>query len=79
MSAHPSVEWLARHAGIKQSVCLALDTESNMLIGVGGVDSPAAARRLVDAGASLVQLYTGLIYQGPALVRACVHEMEGSR
>jgi dihydroorotate dehydrogenase len=49
------------------------------VIGVGGVDSPAAARRLVDAGASLVQLYTGLIYQGPALVRACVHEMEGSR
>ncbi|GAA1028300.1 quinone-dependent dihydroorotate dehydrogenase [Virgisporangium ochraceum] len=44
------------------------------VIGVGGVDSPAAARRLADAGASLVQLYTGLVYRGPALVRACVKE-----
>jgi dihydroorotate dehydrogenase len=44
------------------------------VIGVGGVDSPAAARRLVDAGARLVQIYTGLVYRGPALVRACVRE-----
>jgi dihydroorotate dehydrogenase len=40
------------------------------VIGVGGVLAPADAVALVDAGASLVQLYTGLIYQGPALVRA---------
>ena len=40
------------------------------VIGVGGISSPDDARRMVDAGASLVQLYTGLIYQGPALVRA---------
>jgi dihydroorotate dehydrogenase len=45
------------------------------VIGVGGVMSPDDARRLVDAGASLVQLYTGLIYRGPALVRACVREL----
>ncbi|GAB3831297.1 quinone-dependent dihydroorotate dehydrogenase [Kribbella italica] len=40
------------------------------IIGVGGVLDPADATRLLDAGASLVQLYTGLIYRGPGLVRA---------
>ena len=39
------------------------------IIGVGGVLEPADATRLFDAGASLVQLYTGLIYRGPGLVR----------
>ena len=38
------------------------------LIGVGGIDHPDRARAMVAAGAQLVQLYTGLIYQGPALV-----------
>ncbi len=40
------------------------------VIGVGGILEPDDARRLFDAGASLVQLYTGLIYRGPGLVRA---------
>jgi dihydroorotate dehydrogenase len=39
------------------------------IIGVGGVLDPDDAVRLVDAGATLVQLYTGLIYRGPSLVR----------
>lgn len=43
------------------------------VIGVGGITRPDDAARLLDAGASLVQLYTGLIYHGPALVRGCVH------
>jgi dihydroorotate dehydrogenase len=47
------------------------------VIGVGGIDSPDAARRMVDAGASLVQLYTGFVYQGPALVRAAVRALAG--
>ena len=38
------------------------------LVGVGGVMSGADAQALVDAGADLVQLYTGLVYAGPALV-----------
>jgi dihydroorotate dehydrogenase len=38
------------------------------LIGVGGVASGAEAYAKIRAGASLVQLYTGLIYRGPALV-----------
>lgn len=39
------------------------------IIGVGGVLSAADARAKIDAGADLVQIYTGLIYRGPALVR----------
>ncbi|GAB2610646.1 quinone-dependent dihydroorotate dehydrogenase [Kribbella endophytica] len=39
------------------------------IIGVGGVLDPDDADRLLDAGASLVQIYSGLIYRGPGLVR----------
>jgi dihydroorotate dehydrogenase len=39
------------------------------IIGVGGVMSGADARAKIEAGADLVQVYTGLIYRGPALVR----------
>jgi dihydroorotate dehydrogenase len=45
------------------------------VVGVGGVMHPDDAVRLRDAGASLVQLYTGLIYRGPALVRSCVRAL----
>jgi dihydroorotate dehydrogenase len=38
------------------------------LIGVGGILSGADARAKIDAGASLVQVYTGFIYRGPALI-----------
>lgn len=38
------------------------------LIGVGGIDSPEAAWERITAGASLVQLYTGWIFEGPDLV-----------
>ncbi|HEV2954895.1 MAG TPA: dihydroorotate dehydrogenase (quinone), partial [Xanthobacteraceae bacterium] len=40
------------------------------LIGVGGIDSGAAAFAKIKAGASLVQLYTGLVYRGLDLVAA---------
>ena len=39
------------------------------IIGVGGVFGSAQVRAMLDAGASLVQIYTGLVYQGPAIVR----------
>ena len=38
------------------------------IIGVGGIFNGADAQAKIDAGADVVQLYTGLIYQGPALV-----------
>jgi dihydroorotate dehydrogenase len=40
------------------------------VIGVGGIMEPDDALRLLDAGARLVQLYTGFVYRGPGLVRA---------
>ncbi|MFF5203554.1 quinone-dependent dihydroorotate dehydrogenase [Micromonospora parva] len=48
------------------------------IIGVGGVLDPDDAARMFDAGAALVQLYTGFIYRGPALVRAAVRATAGS-
>jgi len=41
------------------------------IIGVGGILSGADAAEKISAGASLVQLYSGLIYRGPALVGEC--------
>jgi len=41
------------------------------IIGVGGIMSGADAREKIMAGASLVQLYSGLIYRGPELVNDC--------
>lgn len=38
------------------------------LIGIGGIDSGASAIAKIEAGASLIQLYTGLIYEGPGLI-----------
>jgi dihydroorotate dehydrogenase len=40
------------------------------IIGVGGIHSAEDAMEKLNAGASLVQLYTGFIYEGPALVKA---------
>ncbi len=42
------------------------------IIAAGGVLDGAGARAKLEAGARLVQLYSGLIYRGPALVRECV-------
>jgi len=39
------------------------------IIGVGGISSIACARQMLAAGADLLQLYTGLVYRGPRLVR----------
>ena len=40
------------------------------IIGVGGIHSAEDAIEKLEAGASLIQLYTGFIYEGPALVKA---------
>jgi dihydroorotate dehydrogenase len=42
------------------------------VIGVGGILTAHDAQEKIGAGAQLVQLYTGLVYGGPALVRECV-------
>ena len=50
-----------------------LTTKSNNafpIIGVGGIHSPEDAFEKIQAGASLVQLYTGFVYEGPAVVKS---------
>ena len=42
------------------------------VIGVGGILSGVDAAEKIDAGATLVQVYTGLIYRGPGLIEECV-------
>ena len=39
------------------------------IIGVGGIHSAQDALDKIDAGADLVQLYTGFVYEGPALIK----------
>ncbi|MFD2599501.1 quinone-dependent dihydroorotate dehydrogenase [Sphingobacterium corticis] len=49
-----------------------LHTKSNAsfpIVGVGGIHSAEDALEKLDAGASLIQLYTGFIYEGPGLIR----------
>jgi len=49
------------------------------IIGVGGVLSPADAQAKIHAGADLVQIYTGFIYQGPALVQEAARALAGGK
>jgi dihydroorotate dehydrogenase len=46
------------------------------LIGVGGVDSGEAALAKILAGASLTELYTGLIYEGPVLISRIIRTLQ---
>lgn len=46
------------------------------LIGVGGVDSHLSAQSKLTAGASLLQVYTGLVYHGPELIRRLVSDLD---
>ncbi|MDV2080710.1 quinone-dependent dihydroorotate dehydrogenase [Marinobacter xestospongiae] len=55
--------------------------ESLPIIGVGGITDGAVAAEKIRAGAKLVQIYTGFIYRGPALIGECVEAIRalGSR
>lgn len=45
------------------------------IIGVGGIDSLTAAREKMQAGASLIQIYSGFIYHGPRLIKDIIHSI----
>ncbi len=49
------------------------------IIGVGGILTGDDAREKLQAGAKLVQLYTGLIYQGPSLIGECVQAIKKTK
>ena len=61
----PPVKPLALHA---LSTIHARNRGKIPLIGIGGIDSGETALAKIEAGASLLQLYTGLIYEGPGLI-----------
>jgi dihydroorotate dehydrogenase len=52
---------------------------SHLRIGVGGVLEPADAVAMHEAGAHLVELYTGLVYRGPRFARACAAALRDGR
>jgi dihydroorotate dehydrogenase len=45
------------------------------VVSVGGIMSPGDAKRRLELGASLVQVYTGLVYAGPGLVREALRAL----
>ncbi len=47
------------------------------IIGVGGISNADSVQKMLDAGAALVQIYTGLVYQGPAIVKKILNELYG--
>lgn len=53
--------------------------EAFPIIGVGGIDSAEKATAMRRAGADLVQIYTGLVYRGPSLVRKCVRALSSTQ
>ena len=45
------------------------------IIGVGGIHTPQDAIEKLEAGASLLQVYTGFVYEGPALVKRILNRL----
>ena len=65
-------EWASAAPAIHRShsaMCIVVRRDGIPIIGVGGIFSAEDAYEKICAGASLVQLYTGLIYRGPGLPR----------
>jgi dihydroorotate dehydrogenase len=60
----------ARSTAVVARLAKALDG-ALPIIGVGGILSGADAKEKIDAGATLIQIYTGLIYRGPDLIAEC--------
>jgi len=63
-----------RSTAVLRTLAKALDG-ALPIIGVGGILAATDAQQKLDAGAALVQLYTGLIYRGPDLVAECVRAL----
>ncbi|HLG74948.1 MAG TPA: quinone-dependent dihydroorotate dehydrogenase [Ktedonobacteraceae bacterium] len=58
----------ARALEVVQYLCKTLDGKIPV-VGVGGIFTPDDAKRMFDAGASLIQIYTSFIYEGPGVVK----------
>lgn len=71
LSGHPL------HARVVEVVrFISLATKGSLpIVGCGGVMCPADAHRLMDNGASLIQIYSGLVYRGPFFARELAHAL----
>jgi len=54
---------------ILKEVCSQIYKDKTV-IGVGGVDSPQTAEEKINLGANLIQIYTGLVFKGPGLIKS---------
>ena len=54
---------------ILKEVCSQISKDKTV-IGVGGVDSPQTAEEKINLGANLIQIYTGLVFKGPGLIKS---------
>jgi len=48
------------------------------IVSVGGIMNPDDAKKRLDMGATLIQIYTGLIYRGPGLVKEILHHIQAA-
>ena len=48
------------------------------IIGVGGIMSPEDAQAMLDAGASLVEIYSGFVFEGPGLIKRIIKHLENT-
>jgi dihydroorotate dehydrogenase len=48
------------------------------VIAAGGISSPDDALKKIQAGASLIQIYTGFIYSGPELINDCAKALKNA-
>jgi dihydroorotate dehydrogenase len=62
---------------IERVRCIYTKTQGQVpIIGVGGVRTPDDAVRMLAAGASLIQIYTGFIYNGPGFVKKILKRLK---
>lgn len=64
----------SRSEAVLQSVVKRLDGRLPV-VSVGGIMNPEDAKRRLDSGAALVQIYTGLVYAGPGLVKQVIKNL----
>lgn len=49
------------------------------IVGVGGIMSPAQSKEMLQAGASLIEVYTGFIYEGPLFIKNILQELDNKQ
>ncbi|MDY6377552.1 MAG: nitronate monooxygenase, partial [Bacteroidales bacterium] len=49
------------------------------IIAVGGIMTPEQAKAMLDAGASLIEIYTAFIYEGPSIIKRILKYLENNK